>query len=176
MIKRRLANAVDHLLQASQFGFRQRRCTSHALQFIRRIIDYGEANVRPCLILFLDWEKAFDRVSHSALLSALRRFNLPEHFVQVIASLYRGPEFYVEVEGKASDHFQQRRGIRQGCPLSPYLFLIVMSALLFMMCIIGPIFTWGRHCLIQFLMRSYLRTILLYLLLILRIYRSSSVR
>lgn len=104
-------------------------CTSYAPAFIRRLIDLGEGNQQPVLAMFLDWETAFDRVSHSALFSALRRFQLPEHFVQITRSLHNQPEFFVEADGIPSERYIQQTGIRQGCPLSPYLLLVAMTAL-----------------------------------------------
>lgn len=102
---------------------------AHALQFIRRVFDHAEANVPPCLIMFLDWEKAFDRVSHPAPLGSLMRFNIPDHFEQFIGSLYPHPQFSVEVEGHPLDKYEHKCGIRQGYPLSPYSSLTVTTAL-----------------------------------------------
>ena len=48
----------------------------------------------------------------------------------MIESLYKNPEFVVEIGGIHSKTKKQGRGIRQGCPLSPYLFVLVMTALL----------------------------------------------
>ena len=54
---------------------------------------------------------------------------LPDKISRVIRNLYRAPTFEVEVEGNQSNTYTQDRGIRQGCPLSPYLFVIVMACL-----------------------------------------------
>ena len=43
--------------------------------------------------------------------------------------LYKDPQFYVSINGKDSQAYKQKTGIRQGCTLSPYLFLMVMSAI-----------------------------------------------
>ena len=55
--------------------------------------------------------------------------NVPEKFINVIKAMYNKPSFFVEVEGHASEVHQQESGIRQGCPLSPYLFVILMTVL-----------------------------------------------
>eukprot|EP00973_Karenia_brevis_P048119 6678210-Karenia_brevis.AAC.1 len=70
----------------------------------------------------LDWEKAFDRVYHEKLFESLRRCRIPEKMVNVIKSLYENPTFEVEINRIKSTKKRQQRGIRQGCPLSPYLF------------------------------------------------------
>ena len=55
--------------------------------------------------------------------------NVPIQVINVIKALYRTPSLRVEMEGFQSSWTSQYTGIRQGCPLSPYLFLIVMSCL-----------------------------------------------
>ena len=74
-------------------------------------------------------EKAFDKVRHDKFFLALKRMNVPIQIINVIKALYRTPSFRVEMEGIQSSWTRQYTGIRQGCPLSRYLFLIAMSCL-----------------------------------------------
>ena len=60
---------------------------------------------------------------------ALNRLGIHDHFIQVINNCYRNPCFFVEDEFGKSLPKRQRSGIRQGCPLSPYLFVLVMSVI-----------------------------------------------
>ena len=55
--------------------------------------------------------------------------NVPDKYVNAIREMYKQPTFRVEMEGQISDWTQQATGIRQGCPLSPYLFVVLMSVL-----------------------------------------------
>ena len=55
--------------------------------------------------------------------------NVPAKYVSVIKELYRQPTFTVEMEGNSSNWTKQTTGIRQGCPLSPYLFIVVMTVM-----------------------------------------------
>jgi len=80
-------------------------------------------------MVLLDWEKAFDKVTHEALFSALERIGIDQKLIRLIKEIYKNPKFNVSFEGQTSQTKKQETGIRQGCPLSPYLFTIVMSVL-----------------------------------------------
>ena len=75
----------------------------------------------------LDWAKAFDRISPTGLIDALRRFGLPHVFLDIIQNIYKDREFFVRDMGHQSTNHFQCHGISQGCPLSPFLFVIVMT-------------------------------------------------
>ena len=81
--------------------------------------------------LFLDWEKAFDKIDHEELLKAIARYNLPEKILRIIKSLYDSPLFFIADKMGNSNVKRQTTGIRQGCPLSPYLFIMMMTVLIF---------------------------------------------
>lgn len=130
LIQTRLMVALDHDVADTQYGFRKGRSTSNAIACIRRLFDRAEATKDPLCVTFLDWEKAFDRVKPEKLLEALERMSIPPTFMKAIASLYKNPTFAVNAENKQSEWKQQRAGIRQGCPLSPYLFVIVMTVIM----------------------------------------------
>ena len=55
--------------------------------------------------------------------------NIPEQIINIIKCMYTNPTFQVSMDGKTSSWKQQYTGIRQGCPLSPYLFIIVMTVM-----------------------------------------------
>jgi hypothetical protein len=129
IIQKRLADKLDDQLQKTQYGFRRKRGTAQAIHCVRRLADIGESTGEMVLPVLLDWEKAFDKVTRDGLFSAIERMNVPQKLINVIRSLYDKPQFKVEVDGRTSEWKEQQTGIRQGCPLSPYLFLIVMTVL-----------------------------------------------
>ena len=90
-------------------------------------MDIAERTQDTLHVLLLDWEKAFDKITHSSLIHTLRRYGLPEKLVQAVSSIYTNPTFAVKITGRTSAFKQQHSGIRQGCPLSPYLFLAVLG-------------------------------------------------
>ena len=126
ILHHRISSVIDPHLQKTQFGFRKHRSTSDAIHAIRRLMDYSEITGRESIFLFLDWEKAFDKITHKALLHSLQRAQLPEKFLRIIQCIYSEPQFFVSDDIATSNTLPQHTGIRQGCPLSPFLFLIVM--------------------------------------------------
>ena len=94
------------------------------------MIDKGEMTKSKTLLVLLDWEEAFDHVLHNKLLESLHRIGVPEKVCNLINNLYASPQFSVSMEGSASEWKPKDTEIRQGCPLSPYLFVIRMFVML----------------------------------------------
>ena len=116
------AGGAEDRIWSSQFGFRSGRGTADAILLVRRIIEQVyERKDGQLLILSLDWAKAFDSIAPDRLLLSLRRFGIPEHFVQVIDAIYRDRRFFVKLGIHESEWYSQAYGIVQGCPLSPLL-------------------------------------------------------
>ena len=62
-------------------------------------------------------------------IKALQKLNIPKEMIEIIETIYQKPRFFIKTDtNKSSTRFQQS-GIRQGCPLSPYLFSLVMTAM-----------------------------------------------
>ena len=74
-------------------------------------------------------KKAFDNASRRQLFNSMERVGVNQKLVNITKSIYRETLFCVDLDGFTSDWLPQLTGIRQGCPLSPYLFLIVMTTL-----------------------------------------------
>jgi len=81
-------------------------------------------------MVMLDWSEAFDRIRHDALITALARFGIPAPFLDLVREIYSRRTFDVRDGGLPSEVHHQAAGIAQGCPLSPYLFIIVMTVVL----------------------------------------------
>ena len=80
-------------------------------------------------MVLLDWEKAFDKIDRTKLFEALERMSVNKKIINIIKRLYKDTQLQVEIEGESSNWMRQETGIRQGCPLSPYLFIVVMTAM-----------------------------------------------
>ena len=81
----------------------------------------------------IDLAKAFDRIEWRFIVSALARKGLPSHFINLVHACISSPMFSVIINGQSFAKFNSTRGIRQGCPLSPYLFVLVVNELSIML-------------------------------------------
>ena len=129
IIQKRLSKTLDKYLQSTQYGFRKDKSTADAIQIIRRVAEHGQQTSNKLHMVLLDWEKAFDKVDRDKLMESLERMSVNKKYINIIKSLYKDTLFKIEIEGISSKWMAQETGIRQGCPLSPYLFLIVMTTM-----------------------------------------------
>ena len=74
-------------------------------------------------ICFIDYSKSFDCVDHQALLNCLREMGIPEHMIVLLRGLYDEQEATVRTIYGNTEWFKINKGVRQGCILSPYLFI-----------------------------------------------------
>ena len=129
MLQHRLELFFDDKIRPTQFGFRKHRSASQPIHIIRRLIEIFERQTTSFHALFLDWSKAFDSVTFTAIQAALAHLGVSTHLQSVIMSLYSSPRFLVRDSNIKSSEQVQTKGLRQGCPLSPYLFSFVLTHL-----------------------------------------------
>ena len=126
----RLYSGLDPFLRENQYGFRRGRSTNEAIFLIRRLQDLVDAKRNQALfLLFLDWSKAFDTIKPAALHLALKRLKIPPRMCSAIRDLTASPYFEVVVNGEMSSEKKQASGIRQGCTLSPLLFIALQTVM-----------------------------------------------
>ena len=129
ILQKRISNTLDKHLQTTQYGFRKDKSPADAIHLVRRVVEYGESAQNQLHLLFLDWEKALDKVDRTQLFKSMERMRVDTKLVNLVKTLYRDTQFTAEIDGISSTLQTQETGIRQGCPLSPYLFLIVMTTM-----------------------------------------------
>jgi len=125
LLATRLQQILPNIINEDQKGCIKGRYIGENIRTILDILQYTNSQVNAGLIMFLDFEKAFDTVSWDFLFQTLKAFNFGETFIKWIEVLYCEPLCCVNNNGYASQFFQLTRGIRQGCPISALLFIMV---------------------------------------------------
>ena len=117
---------IDAVLMDEQGGFRARRGCVNQIFAVRQVIEKVIEKDKVVYAAFVDLEKAYDSVSRSKLWVALKD-GVQGQLLAAVQSFYEEGWARVRVAGKESSSFQVRKGVRQGCPLSPWLFNIFID-------------------------------------------------
>ena len=125
VLMRRLENLV--VISPQQFGFAAGKSTTDAIFIARQLQEKYLQNKQKLYHIFVDLEKAFDKVPRPAITWALRKQLVPEHLINAVMNLYNNSTSQVRFAGGLSDNFPIGVGVHQGSALSPLLFKIVME-------------------------------------------------
>ena len=130
IIEQRARYIVEPQLSPSQFGFRRGVSCTDALftlrQMSERAIEYNnELNA-----IFIDQEKAFDRVNRDVLWETLEIYCIKGQLLGSIRALYKKCQCVVRTSDGITDAFETKTGVRQGCVLSPLLFNIYIDRII----------------------------------------------
>ena len=81
------------------------------------------------MIISIDAEKAFDKIQHPLMIKALQRMGIEGTYLNIVKAIYDKPRANIILNGEKLKAFPVRSGTRQGYPLSPLLFNIVLEVL-----------------------------------------------
>ena len=109
-------------LRDIQAGFRKGRGTRDQIANIHWIIEKTREFQKNIYFWFIDYAKAFDCVDHNKLWTILKEMGIPDHLACLLRNLYACQVATVRTGHGTTDWFQIRKGVRQGCILSPCLF------------------------------------------------------
>ena len=92
-------------------------------------MDFTAKQDIPGLLIFIDFEKAFDSLERNFLQRCLESFNFCPNFIRWVMTFYKNIQSCIINNGITSNYFTIERGVRQEDPLSPYLFVVVVETL-----------------------------------------------
>jgi hypothetical protein len=142
VLANRLRPMLEDLIADEQSAFVPGRLLSDNVLTAYECIHYlkrKKGKVGACAIK-LDMAKAYDRVEWSYLRAIMAKMGFDERWIGRVMACVESVSFSVRVNGQFSEFFKPSRGIRQGDPLSPYLFLLCGEGLSCLLKFCGPLY------------------------------------
>ena len=122
----RIKKVLGNLIHESQTGFVKGRLISENL---RKLLDVIERNDLSGLLISVDFENAFDKVMYEAVSKIMHWFNFGQKIIKWINVLFTNFKLSTYNNGYISEPFAVTKGLFQGNPIAPYLFIIVIECL-----------------------------------------------
>lgn len=130
ILNKRISIALSPELRKEQAGFRPNHsCVDH-INTLRIIIEQSIEMRTPLYLTFIDFQKAFDTLSHNAIWTSLRCKGVPTKIINLIKAMYDDSYCRILHDGLTSQKIKVHTGVRQGCVLSPLLFNIVLDTIM----------------------------------------------
>ncbi|XP_039120341.1 uncharacterized protein LOC120256728 [Dioscorea cayenensis subsp. rotundata] len=95
--------------------------------------DQTDTMNTPRMLIKLDIEKAYDTIDWNAILAIISCMNFPDHWISWVSTCLQSCSFSLLINGSLSPWFSSSRGVRQGDPISSYLFILVSQTLTHML-------------------------------------------
>lgn len=128
-IEKRITTTLEKCQPIEQAGFRRNYSTVDHIHSLELLIEKYQEFQRPLYIVFIDYQKAFDSILHSSIWKALQSQKVEKKYVQVLKYLYENTTSRVNLES-AGPPIPIKRGVRQGDPLSPRIFIAVLESII----------------------------------------------
>ena len=129
VITNRIKSVLPSIIHHNQTGYIKDRFIGETVRSILDVMDFTKKEDLPGLLIFIDFQKAFDTLQWNFLSQYLSSFNFGPDFMRWIRTFYNSIQSCVINNGLSSDYFNLTRDVRQGDPLSPYLFLLAVETL-----------------------------------------------
>ncbi|VDP48841.1 unnamed protein product [Schistosoma margrebowiei] len=122
-----MKDGVDAQLCDQQAGFRKDRSCTDQIATLRIIVEQSIEWNSSLYINFIDYEKAFDSVDRTTLWKLLRHYSVSQKIVNIIRNSCDELNRKIMHRGQLTDSYEVKTGVRQGCLLSTFLFLLVID-------------------------------------------------
>ena len=122
VIRTRLKGKIEENLTEEQYGFRSGKSTTNAIFALNMVIERAVEKQKDLYLCFVDFEKAFDRVKHEEMARMLSQIGVDGKDIRLIVNLYWDQRAAVRVDNEKTEWVPIKRGVRQGCVLSPDIF------------------------------------------------------
>ena len=123
----RVRNGVDKRLRKEQAGYRKGRGTTEQVFILRNLIEQVNEWQATLYLCFVDFEKAFDSIHRESLWKIMKKYGIPEKIIRMVKLFYDGFQCAVHDQGDTHEFFDIKTGVKQGCNMSGFLFLIVID-------------------------------------------------
>jgi hypothetical protein len=124
-LQMRLQPELIEVISPDQSAFLPMRFILDNVFLTSETIHCAKQSQQPLLFLKLDFSKAYDKVDLSFLYRAMDKMGFPASFTSMTRMLFHDAAARVSLNGQATAKFPILQGVRQGCPLAPYLLLII---------------------------------------------------
>ena len=124
VILNRLKRKIKPEIGEEQYGFMEGKGTRNAIFNMRMITERAIEVQKEVFMCFIDYEKAFDKVRHPQLIEILKNLNIDGKDIRLITNLYWSQQAAVNIDNNLTPWIEIRRGVRQGCVMSPDLFAL----------------------------------------------------